>query len=77
MRQGTKKLENIYLRSAITVGGFVVAFFLGYAISAQTGVEPGYFGAVETGSYGATAPADKIEGISVEEEDYYRSLLDE
>ena len=67
-------MSNIYLRTAITVGAFVVAFMLGYSISARTGTEPGYFGAVETGAYGAAEVSDKVEGISAEEADYYKSL---
>ena len=70
-------MSNIYLRTAITVGAFIVAFLLGYSISARTGIEPGYFGAVETGAYGTLEAADKIEGLSVEDEYYYKSLTAE
>ncbi len=53
----------------------VLAFFLGYALSSKTGVEPGFFEAGETGSYGggggAAAPT---EGISEEEQKYYEEL---
>jgi len=70
-------LSNTYLRTAITVGAFIVAFLLGYSISARTGIEPGYFGSVETGAYGTLETSDKVEGLSVEDEYYYKSLTAE
>ena len=73
-RRETRKLTNTYLRTAITVGAFIVAFLLGYSISARTGIEPGYFSAVETGAYGTLEASDKVEGLSVEDEYYYKSL---
>ena len=76
-RRETRKLSNTYLRTAITVGAFIVAFLLGYSISARTGIEPGYFGAVETGAYGTLEASDKVEGLSIEDEYYYRSLTEE
>jgi len=71
-----KKLSNVYLRTAITGGAFIVAFLLGYSISARTGIEPGYFAAVEVGSYGAPAGAAEIEGLSAQDADYYKSLAE-
>ncbi len=70
-------MNIVYLRLAIIIGIFITAFLLGYAISARTGTEPGYFEAVEVGSYGAQDADDKIEGISDEDADYYKSLLEE
>jgi len=70
-------VTNIYLRTAITVSGFIVAFILGYSMSAKTGTEPGYFGAVDTASYGSAEVSTTIEGISAEDADYYRSLGEE
>jgi len=70
-------LSNTYLRTAIIAGTFIVAFLLGYGISARTGVEPGYFAAVEVGSYGAPEASGKIEGLSAEDADYYKSLTEE
>ncbi|NNG12956.1 MAG: hypothetical protein HKM88_06870 [Halobacteria archaeon] len=70
-------MSNIYLRTSITVGAFVVFFMLGYSISKSTGTEPGYFGAVETGAYGAAEVSDAVEGISTEDADYYKSLTAE
>lgn len=69
-------MQNTYLRTAITIGAFVVAFLLGYSISHRTGIEPGYFGAVETGAYGTLDASDKIEGLSVEDQYYYKSLTE-
>ena len=51
-----------------------MAFLLGYSISARTGIEPGFFEAVETGAYGTLEASDKVEGLSVEDEYYYKSL---
>jgi len=62
---------------AITAGAFIAAFLLGYAISAKTGTEPGYFGAVEAGAYGVAEGSKKIEGLSDEQADYYKSLMQE
>jgi hypothetical protein len=70
-------LPNIYLRTAVIAGAFIVAFLLGYSISARTGIEPGYFAAVEVGSYGAPEGGDKVEGLSAEQADYYKSLSEE
>ena len=70
-------MTNVYLRTVILVGTFVVFFMLGYAISAQTGTEPGYFGAVETGAYGTTEAAGAVEGLSDAEAEYYKSLIEE
>jgi len=70
-------LPNVYLRTAITVGVFIVAFLLGYAISAHTGTEPGYFGAVETGAYGTSEASGAVEGLSAEDAEYYKSLTEE
>ncbi len=52
----------------------VLAFFLGYALSAKTGVEPGFFEAAETGGYGGGAGATATEGLSEEYEKYYKDL---
>jgi len=70
-------LSNIYLRTAITVGAFIVAFLLGYSISSRTGTEPGFFGAVETGAYGVSEASGQVEGLSAEDADYYKSLTEE
>ena len=53
-----------------------VCFLGGYKLSAHTGTEPGYFDAVEAAGYGGGG-AEKIEGVSDEMSDYYKSLADE
>ncbi|MDH3912692.1 MAG: hypothetical protein OEU09_15500 [Rhodospirillales bacterium] len=63
----------LWLTNALLAG--VLAFLLGYGVSAETGVEPGFFEAVETGGYGAGAGGDAAtEGISEEYQNYYESL---
>ena len=56
----------------------IVAFFLsalvGYNISLETGVEPGFFEAPEAGGYGAGAGAAAPEGIDSEFQEYYQEL---
>ena len=52
---------------------WALAFGGGYAVSARTGTEPGYFGAVEAAGYGGAAE-EKIEGLTDEVQDYYKSL---
>ena len=49
-------------------------FAFGYKVSANTGSEPGYFDAVEAAGYGGESGA-KIEGLTSEQQDYYKSLM--
>jgi len=51
-----------------------MSFFVGYSLSKETGVEPGFFEAVETGGYGAGPGGEGVEGISSEYEKYYQDL---
>lgn len=60
---------------AITVAVLVLSFSAGYRMSAHTGVQPGYFEAVEAGGYGGEETT--IEGISTEQQDYYKNLYKE
>jgi hypothetical protein len=60
---------------AITVAALALSFTAGYRISARTGVQPGYFEAVEAGGYGGEETT--IEGISTEQQDYYKNLYKE
>ena len=53
-----------------------VCFAGGYQLSASTGTEPGYFGAVEAAGYGGDG-GGKIEGVTDEMSDYYKSLQEE
>jgi hypothetical protein len=53
----------------------VLAGLVGYAMSSNTGVEPGYFEAAEAGGYGAAAgDGGDAEGIAPELREYYESL---
>lgn len=61
------------IRITIMIAIVAAACFAGgYKLSANTGTEPGYFGAVEAAGYGGGG--DKIEGVSDEMSDYYKSL---
>ena len=51
----------------------VACFFGGYKLSASTGTEPGYFGAVEAAGYGGGG--EMIEGVTEEMSDYYKPGL--
>ena len=50
-----------------------ISFAGGYAVSAHTGTEPGYFSAVEAAGYGG-GTEETIEGLTDEVQDYYKSL---
>ena len=65
------------LQVSIMVVTFAVAFLLGYNISAQSGNEPGYFLAVEAGAYGAVETLSSPTGLSADESEYYKSLLND
>ncbi len=55
----------------------LLGFLAGYSMSSTTGVEPGFFEAVETGSYGGGGGEETIEGVSAEDQEYYRKLQEE
>ncbi len=57
----------------LTIVAWSIAFAGGYAISAHTGSEPGYFTAVEAAGYGG-GTEEKIEGLTDEVQTYYKSL---
>ncbi|GMR21191.1 MAG: hypothetical protein BMS9Abin36_1790 [Gammaproteobacteria bacterium] len=61
----------------ITLAAGLLGFLAGYSISSSTGVEPGFFEAVETGSYGGGGGEETTEGISAEDQEYYRELTTE
>jgi len=65
-------MKNTYLL-ILTILTLSLGFAGGYAVSAHTGTEPGYFGAVEAAGYGGAAE-EKIEGLSDEIQDYYKTL---
>jgi len=60
----------------IIVAG-VASFLAGFSVSERTGVEPGFFEAVETGGYGAGPSGTATEGISSDLEKYYQGLTKE
>ena len=65
-------MKNVHwLILAIIIMGLGLAG--GYAVSAHTGTEPGYFSAVEAAGYGG-GTEEKIEGLSDEIQDYYKNL---
>lgn len=62
----------------IVVVASVCASLLGYAVSSQTGVEPGYFEAAEAGGYGAGAgEGGGAQDLDPELQKYYESLKTE
>jgi len=50
-----------------------IGFAGGYAVSAHTGTEPGYFSAVEAAGYGG-GTEEKIEGLTDKMQEYYKNL---
>lgn len=67
--------NNLWILITLVAG--LLGFLAGYSISSYTGVEPGFFEAVETGSYGGGGGKEVTEGVSAEDQDYYRKLLEE
>jgi hypothetical protein len=64
------KTVHWLILAVLTMG---LGFAGGYAVSAHTGTEPGYFGAVEAAGYGG-GTEEKIEGLTDEIQDYYKNL---
>lgn len=67
--------QNLWIM--ITLVATVLGFLAGYSISSYTGVEPGFFEAVETGSYGGATDSESTEGVSQELQDYYKNLSED
>jgi len=67
--------KNLWL--LITLAAGLLGFLAGYSLSSSTGVEPGFFEAVEAGSYGGGGGEETTEGISAEDQEYYRKLSTE
>jgi len=59
----------------IMIFAWIVGFAGGYTLSAKTGTEPGYFGAVEAAGYGGDDA--KLQGVSEEMGQYYKGLTEE
>jgi len=55
----------------------VMGFMLGFNISNNTGVEPGFFEIAEAGGYGAGAESNVPEGLSKDLQDYYSDLAED
>ena len=62
---------SLWIAIIVAAGG--LAFFAGFIISKRTGVEPGYFTAVEAAGYGARS-SGAAPGLTKEQEKYYREL---
>ncbi len=67
--------NNLWVLITLVAG--LLGFFAGYSMSSSSGVEPGFFEAAEAGSYGGGGGEEATEGISAEEQDYYRKLSEE
>jgi len=67
--------NNLWVLITLVAG--LLGFLAGYSISSSTGVEPGFFEAVEAGSYGGGGGDEVTEGISTEDQEYYRKLMEE
>ncbi len=63
---------GLWALTALTSGG--LAFFIGYAVSSATGVEPGYFEAAETGGYGVAEEGPAGAGVNEDFQKYYDDL---
>jgi hypothetical protein len=71
----TEEVSNVSgnLWAAIAVVATVLGFLLGYALSARTGIEPGYFLTAEAGGYGVP-PKAATEGMSEEMRKHFEEL---
>ena len=67
--------NNLWILITLVAG--LLGFLAGYSMSSSTGVEPGFFEAVEAGSYGGGGGKEVTEGITEEDQDYYRKLMEE
>ena len=60
---------------ALVAVGTMLGFLLGFNVSSNTGVEPGFFETAEAGGYGAGSGGSKAtEGLSEDLADYYNDL---
>lgn len=69
-----KNDANPRLWLAIVVAATVMAYLLGYTVSARTGVEPGFFEKPETGGYGVSADKAAAPGLDKDLQNYYNEL---
>ena len=68
---------SLKITSSLIAVATVIAFMLGYNISQNTGVEPGFFEIAEAGGYGAGSDNKATEGLSSDLQEYYNSLAEE
>ncbi|GMQ91825.1 MAG: hypothetical protein BMS9Abin11_1140 [Gammaproteobacteria bacterium] len=61
----------------ITIVATLIGFVSGYYLSSKTGVEPGFFQAVETGSYGGATDTETVKGVGEKDKEYYKGLTEE
>ena len=71
--EGKEPVVRTSLWIAIIAAAGGLAFLAGFIISQRTGVEPGYFTAVDAAGYGAR-PSGTAPGLTKEQEKYYREL---
>lgn len=75
--EGTTMMRtSLWILNGIVIA--VLAFFVGYAASDKTGIEPGYFAAAETGGYGggAGSTAGGAGDLSEDMQQYYKELTE-
>ncbi|MDH3318580.1 MAG: hypothetical protein OEO84_02695 [Betaproteobacteria bacterium] len=65
--------SRVALWLAIALAAALLGFMIGYAMSARTGVEPGYFEAPEAGGYGVSPGSKSKTGAELQK--YYENLL--
>lgn len=62
---------------AIVATAFLLSYLLGYMVSAETGVEPGFFEKPEAGGYGAGAEASAAPGLDQSLQDHYSDMAED
>lgn len=67
--------QNLWV--LVTFAATLFGFLAGYSISSYTGTEPGFFEAVETGSYGGSSESETTKGVDAEFQEYYKNLTAE
>lgn len=61
--------------SIVAVAG-LLSYSVGFVISKQTGVEPGFFEKAESGGYGVSADSSVGGGVSADMQDHYKQLTE-
>lgn len=73
--RGDKTLQKSVF-SLLVLVATLVAGLLGFNLSDNTGVEPGFFEIAEAGGYGAGVESKAPEGLSEDLADYYSDLVE-